>query len=82
VLARKPFGVLVEELIELVRDGRCAWGACRSAARGHLDRGSAPITSSMCTPGRAAGGRREAAQAVVDWLIEETMLGAQRCGGV
>jgi carboxylate-amine ligase len=79
VLARKPFGVLVEELIELVHDEATRLGCLPEVlrARDILDRGtSADQQLNVYARARAAGaGEHEAAQAVVDWLIEETMLG-------
>ena len=79
VLARKPFGVLVEEIIELVRDEAMRLGCLPEVLRAReiLDRGtSADQQLTVYAGARAAGaGEREAAQAVVDWLIEETMVG-------
>ena len=82
VLACKPFGVLVEELIELVKDEAMRLGCLPEVlrARDILDRGtSADQQLNVYAKARAAGAsEREAAQAVVDWLIEETMLGVSR----
>ena len=79
VLARKPFGVLLEEIIELVRDEAMRLGCLPEVLRAReiLDRGtSADRQLNVYARARAAGaGEREAAQAVVDWLIEETMVG-------
>jgi carboxylate-amine ligase len=79
VLARKPFGVLVEEIIALVRDEAMRLGCLPEVlrARDILDRGtSADQQLTVFARASAAGaGEREAAQAVVDWLIEETMRG-------
>jgi carboxylate-amine ligase len=79
VLACKPFGVLVEEMIELVRDEAMRLGCLPEVLRAReiLDRGtSADRQLSVHARARAAGAtEHEAAQAVVDWLIEETMVG-------
>jgi carboxylate-amine ligase len=79
VLARKPFGVLVEEIIELVRDEAMRLGCLPEVlrARDILDRGtSADQQLNVYAKACAAGaGEREAGEAVVDWLIEETLLG-------
>jgi len=79
VLAKKPFGVLVEEIIELVRDDAMRLGCLPEVLRAReiLDRGtSADQQLTVYAKALAAGaGEREAAQAVVDWLIEETMAG-------
>jgi carboxylate-amine ligase len=79
VLARKPFGVLLEEIIELVRDEAMRLGCLPEVlrARDILDRGtSADQQLNVFARASAAGAsEREAAQAVVDWLIAETMLG-------
>jgi glutamate---cysteine ligase / carboxylate-amine ligase len=81
VLARKPFGVLVEEIIELVRDEAMRLGCLPEVLRAReiLDRGtSADRQLNVHARARAAGAsEHEAAQAVVDWLIEETMVGVQ-----
>jgi carboxylate-amine ligase len=78
VLTRKPFGVLVEELIELVRDEAMRLGCLPEVlrARDILDRGTSAdqqlnVYAKACAAGAS---EREAAEAVVDWLIEETML--------
>jgi glutamate---cysteine ligase / carboxylate-amine ligase len=79
VLACKPFGVLVEEMIELVRDEAMRLGCLPEVLRAReiLDRGtSADRQLNVHARARAAGAsEHEAAQAVVDWLIEETMVG-------
>jgi carboxylate-amine ligase len=79
VLAKKPFAVLLEEIIELVRDEAMQLGCLPEVLRAReiLDRGtSADQQLNVYARARAAGaGEREAAQAVVDWLIEETMVG-------
>ena len=79
VLARKPFGVLMEEIIELVRDEAMRLGCLPEVlrARDILDRGtSADRQLNVHARAQADGAsEREAAQAVVDWLIEETMVG-------
>ncbi len=86
VLARKPFGVLMEEIIELVRDEAMRLGGLPEVlrARDILDRGtSADRQLNVHARAQADGAsEREAAQAVVDWLIEETMVGVhRRCAG-
>jgi carboxylate-amine ligase len=79
VLAKKPFGVLVEEIIELVRDEAMRLGCLPEVLRAReiLDRGtSADQQLTVYAKALAAGAtEREAAQAVVDWLVEETMVG-------
>jgi carboxylate-amine ligase len=79
VLACKPFGVLVEEIIELVRDEAMRLGCLPEVLRAReiLDRGtSADRQLNVYARACAAGANEhEAAQAVVDWLIEETMVG-------
>jgi carboxylate-amine ligase len=79
VLACKPFGVLVEEIIELVRDEAMRLGCLPEVLRAReiLDRGSsADRQLNVHALARAAGAdEHQAAQAVVDWLIEETMVG-------
>jgi glutamate---cysteine ligase / carboxylate-amine ligase len=79
VLACKPFGVLVEEIIELVRDEAMQLGCLPEVLRAReiLDRGtSADRQLNVYARACAAGANEhEAAQAVVDWLIEETMVG-------
>ena len=81
MLARKPFGVLMEEIIELVRDEAMRLGCLPEVlrARDILDRGtSADQQLNVYARARAAGAsEREAAQAVVDWLIEETLVGVR-----
>jgi carboxylate-amine ligase len=81
VLARKPFGVLMEEIIELVRDEAMRLGCLPEVlrARDILDRGtSADRQLTVHARAQADGAsEREAAQAVVDWLIEETMVGVR-----
>ena len=81
VLARKPFGVLVEEIIELVRDEAMRLGCLPEVLRAReiLDRGTSAdrqlnVHARACAAGAS---EHEAAQAVVDWLIEETMLGVR-----
>jgi glutamate---cysteine ligase / carboxylate-amine ligase len=78
-LARKPFGVLLEEIIELVRDEAMRLGCLPEVLRAReiLDRGtSADRQLEIHARAQAAGAsEREAAAAVVDWLIEETMVG-------
>ena len=79
VLARKPFGVLMEEIIELVRDEAMRLGCLPEVlrARDILDRGTSADRQLTVHARALADGasEREAAQAVVDWLIEETMVG-------
>jgi carboxylate-amine ligase len=81
VLARKPFGVLVEEIIELVRDEAMRLGCLPEVLRAReiLDRGTSAdrqlnVHARACAAGAT---EHEAAQAVVDWLIEETMVGVR-----
>jgi glutamate---cysteine ligase / carboxylate-amine ligase len=85
VLTRKPFGVLVEEMIELVRDEAMRLGCLPEVLRAReiLDRGtSADRQLNVHARARAAGAsEHEAAQAVVDWLIEETMVGVHTDAG-
>ena len=82
VLARKPFGVLMEEIIELVRDEAMRLGGLPEVlrARDILDRGTSADRQLNVHARALADGasEREAAQAVVDWLIEETMVGVHR----
>jgi glutamate---cysteine ligase / carboxylate-amine ligase len=79
ILACKPFGVLLEEIVELVRDEAMRLGCLPEVLRAReiLDRGtSADQQLNVYARAQAAGaGEREATQAVVDWLIEETMVG-------
>ncbi len=79
VLACKPVGALVEELIELVRDEAARLGCLSEVlgAREILDRGtSADRQLAVWAKALAEGAtEREAAMAVVDWLIVETMVG-------
>jgi glutamate---cysteine ligase / carboxylate-amine ligase len=79
VLARKPFGVLMEEIIELVRDEAMRLGALPEVLRAReiLDRGTSADRQLTVHARALADGAsgREATQAVVDWLIEETMVG-------
>jgi carboxylate-amine ligase len=79
VLACKPFGVLVEEMIELVRDEAMRLGCLPEVLRAReiLDRGSSADRQLNVYARACAAGASEhvAAQAVVDWLIEETMVG-------
>ncbi|MGH6895179.1 MAG: carboxylate-amine ligase [Geminicoccaceae bacterium] len=79
ILACKPFGVLLEEIVELVRDEAMRLGCLPEVLRAReiLDRGtSADQQLTVYARARAAGaGEREATQAVVDWLIEESMVG-------
>ena len=82
VLARKPFGVLMEEIIELVRDEAMRLGGLPEVlrARDILDRGTSADRQLNVHARALADGasEHEAAQAVVDWLIEETMVGVHR----
>ena len=79
VLARKPFGVLMEEIIELVRDEAMRLGGLPEVlrARDILDRGTSADRQLNVHARALADGasEHEAAQAVVDWLIEETLVG-------
>ena len=82
VLARKPFGVLMEEIIELVRDEAMRLGGLPEVlrARDILDRGTSADRQLNVHARALADGasEHEAAQAVVDWLIEETLVGVHR----
>ena len=82
VLARKPFGVLMEEIIELVRDEAMRLGGLPEVLRAReiLDRGTSADRQLNVHARALADGasEHEAAQAVVDWLIEETMVGVHR----
>jgi glutamate---cysteine ligase / carboxylate-amine ligase len=84
VLARKPFGVLVEEIIELVRDEAMRLGCLPEVLRAReiLDRGTSADRQLNCHARACAEGatEHEAAQAVVDWLIEETRVGVRSDG--
>ena len=80
VLAQKPFAVLLEELIELVRPEAERLGCLDEvlAARAHRRaRHQRRPPARSPRPGAAprAPSEREAALAVVDWLIEETLVG-------
>jgi glutamate---cysteine ligase / carboxylate-amine ligase len=79
VQAKKPFGMLLEEIIDLVRDQAIQLGCLPEVLRAReiLDRGtSADRQLNVYARAQAAGAtEREAAQAVVDWLIEETTAG-------
>jgi glutamate---cysteine ligase / carboxylate-amine ligase len=81
VLARKPFGVLLEEIIGLVRDEAMRLGCLPEVLRAReiLDRGtSADRQLNVHARAQADGAsEREAGQAVVDWLIDETVVGVQ-----
>lgn len=78
-LACKPFGVLVEELIEIVRPEALRLGCLDEVLqlRHILDRGtSADRQLAVYAKALADGAsEREAPMAVVDWLIEETLIG-------
>jgi carboxylate-amine ligase len=79
ILARQPFEVLLEEIIELVRDEAMRLGCLPEVLRAReiLGRGtSADRQLAVYEEVRAAGAdESEATRAVVDWLIEETMIG-------
>jgi glutamate---cysteine ligase / carboxylate-amine ligase len=79
VLACKPFSALLEEMIALVRDEAARLGGLVEveAARSILERGtSADQQLAIFARARAEGAdEREAAAAVVDWLIQETLIG-------
>jgi len=78
-LTQKPFGMLLEELILLVRPEaerlRCLDEVLK--ARHIVERGtSADRQLAVYARARAEGAsEREAPKAVVDWLIEETLVG-------
>jgi glutamate---cysteine ligase / carboxylate-amine ligase len=79
VMRRKPFSELVEEIIALVEDEAERLGCLDEVrhARQIVERGtSADRQLAILEQARAAGaGEREAACAVVDWLIGETLVG-------
>ncbi|MGI9434488.1 MAG: carboxylate-amine ligase [Geminicoccaceae bacterium] len=78
-LSCKPFGELLDEIIELVQieAARCGCLAEIEHARTILRRGtSADRQLDIFTHARAAGAdEHEACCAIVDWLIEESMIG-------
>jgi len=78
-LARKPFGTLLEEIIEIVRDEAMRLGCLPEVLRAReiLERGTSgdQQLNVYATAFGAGASEHEAAQAVVDWLIEETMVG-------
>jgi carboxylate-amine ligase len=78
-LAQKPFGLLLEELILLVRPEAERLGCLDEVleARHIVERGtSADRQLAVYAKARADGAsEREAPLAVVDWLIEETLVG-------
>jgi len=79
MLVQKPFPLLLEELIELVRPEAERLGCLDEvlAARHIVERGtSADRQLAVYARARAEGAdEREAPLAVVDWLIEETLAG-------
>jgi glutamate---cysteine ligase / carboxylate-amine ligase len=79
VLACKPFADLLEEMIVLVGEQAARLGGLAEveAARSILERGtSADQQLAIFGRARAAGAdEREAGAAVVDWLIQETLVG-------
>jgi len=81
VAACKPFADLLEEMIVYVRDaaGRLGCLAELEATRSIIERGTS-ADQQLATFERALGDgadEREALAAVVDWLIEETMVGVE-----
>jgi glutamate---cysteine ligase / carboxylate-amine ligase len=84
VAARKPFAVLLEELIGIVREEADSLGCLAEveAARSIVERGtSADQQLAAYERARADGAdEREACMAVVDWLIQETLVGLPRTG--
>jgi glutamate---cysteine ligase / carboxylate-amine ligase len=78
-LAQKPFGMLLEELILLVRPEAERLGCLDEVlkARHIVERGtSADRQLAVYARARAEGAsEREAPMAVVDWLIEESLVG-------
>jgi carboxylate-amine ligase len=78
-LSCKPFGELLDELIELVQEEAARLGCLEEVchARDILQRGtSADRQIDTYSRARAEGAsEREAGARVVDWLIEETMTG-------
>lgn len=79
ILECKPMGALIEELIAIVREEAERLGCLAEVTRAReiLDRGtSADQQLNVYAKALAAGAsEREAPMAVVDWLIEETMVG-------
>ena len=83
VLACQPFGALVEEIIELVRDEAMRLGCLPEVLARARDPGPRHQRRPAAQRLRAGarGGRRRARggpKAVVDWLIEETMRRRER----
>jgi carboxylate-amine ligase len=78
-LTQKPFGVLLEELLELARPEAERLGCLDEmlAARHIVERGtSADRQLAVFERARAEGaGEREATKTVVEWLISETTAG-------
>lgn len=81
IAARKPFARLLDELIEFVREeaGRLGCLAEVEAARSIVERGtSADRQLATFERARADGADEdEARAAVVDWLIEESVIGTE-----
>ena len=79
VLACKPFPALLEEIIAIVHEQALRLGCSAevAAARSIIERGtSADQQLAVWERARATGADdREAACAVVDWLIQETLVG-------
>jgi glutamate---cysteine ligase / carboxylate-amine ligase len=78
-LTQKPFALLLEELVELVRPEAERLGCLDEVlgARHIVERGTS-ADRQLAVHARACGegaSEREAALAVVDWLIEETLVG-------
>jgi carboxylate-amine ligase len=82
--ARKPFAGLLDELIDIVREeaGRMGCLAEIEAARSIVERGtSADQQLAAHERARAEGAdEQEACRAVVDWLIQETLVGLPQAG--
>lgn len=78
-LSCKPFGELVDEIIDLVQIEAVRWGCLAEVehARTILTRGtSADRQLDVYTRARAAGAdQEESCRQVVDWLIDETLAG-------
>ncbi|MGI9498811.1 MAG: carboxylate-amine ligase [Geminicoccaceae bacterium] len=78
-LSCKPFGELLDEIIELVQIEAARWGCLAEVehARTILKRGtSADRQLDVFTRAKAAGAdQEEACRQVVDWLIDETIAG-------
>ena len=86
MLSCKPFGELVDEIIDLVQIEAARWGCLAEVehARRILMRGtSADRQLDIFTRAKAGGAdQEEACRQVVDWLIEETVAGLEPVAGI